>query len=137
MKPNKDISDRIREAAQYMEQKPSKDAWARLEQKLEQQHTERRFSIRRFLSIAASVAVLLVAAVYLFSPKANTESTLAENASPFAVEELKSSKEADQGFYRIVEFQRTHQDRMNLPIDEGNGKKLSVAKFARTEETVK
>lgn len=132
MNTNKDISDLIKDNAHKLAQKPSKDAWARLEQRLDQDAAKPKFSIRRILSIAAAIASLLVVGAFIGFSLQQQQEPLADlstvNTNHFIVEELEV-EEAEKGFYKVVEFQKTYQDRLANPIVEGTGKKLSVAKF--------
>jgi len=109
VKSNKDISDLIRENAHKLEQRPSKNAWERLENKLDQKEIKPRFSIRRILSIAAAVVGLVgFGAIISFS-----------FLQPTAKE---------KGFYEVVEFQHKYQARLSKPIIEGPGKKITLSK---------
>jgi len=134
VKSNKDVSNLIKESAYKLEQKPSKDAWSRLEQRLDQQEqaSKSRFSIRSIFSIAATVAGLLVviSVASFFLQKQNAPLADSSNMAKaaFVVEELEV-EETERGFYEVVEFQKTYHDRLSNPIAEGPGKKLAVAKF--------
>lgn len=131
----KDITSLFQSAEKSLEQQPSANAWERLEARLEEEQAEQRFSLRRWLSVAASVAVLLFAGGYFYSSfngsGANNEATVAMVNQDFEVEpvsEVASTSEQEKGFYRVVEFQRKYQDRLSNPsFQEGARKRLAVS----------
>ncbi len=134
MKSNKDISDLIRENAYKLEQRPSKNAWDRLENRLNEKPAKPRFSIRRILSIAAAVVGLVgFGAMISFSflqqePSMATANYDVETIEEFKVEEMKMLTDEEKGFYEVVEFQHKYQDRLSKPIIEGPRKKMTLAK---------
>ena len=134
MKPKKDISELIRENAYKLEERPSGNAWERLENRLDNQKPKRNFSSRRIWSVAAAVVGLVgfVSVIsFMFQKLGSPEMAMNEaiELTPgFVVEELAVSVDNEQGFYKIVEFQKKHQDRLSNPVPEGSRKKLSVAR---------
>jgi hypothetical protein len=141
----KDIASLFQSAEKSLEQQPSAKAWERLESRLDEEQAAQRFSIRRWLTVAASVAVLLVAGGYFYNSLAdgsNTrESTVAKVNQDFSVElvsENGSTSENEKGFYRVVEFQRKYQDRLSNPsFQEGARKRLAVSASYRNVPTQK
>ncbi len=137
MKSKKDITELIKENAHKLEERPSKDAWARLENRLDQHTGKRTSSIRRLFSMAAS-AVGLIGLGFVISfmlqnkePHMATTNSAEMPAPNFIVEELEAPIDEEQGFYKVVEFQKTYKNRLSKPIVEGSGKKLSVSKNRR------
>lgn len=137
MNSNKDIFDSIRENAHQLEERPSKKAWERLEQRLDERTTKRPFSSKRLLSIAATVVGLLgVVAVISFNFQKQNAPVAAQDIptttiEEFVVEELEVLSEEERGFYKVVEFQKTYQNRLSKPIIEGSGKRLAVSKHVK------
>lgn len=136
MNTKKDISKLIKDNAHKLEERPSKQAWERLEQRLDQQPVRRRFTLHTLTRIAAAM-IGLVAAVSLIGYLSTTQDTkLAANTppdEPFMVEALEVSSDEERGFYKVVEFQKKYQDRLSNPIIEGSGKKLAPARFVKAE----
>jgi len=138
VKSNKDISDLIRENAHKLEGRPSKQAWERLENRLDSKNKAKTFSIRRYWSIAASViglVCILSAISFIFrNNTANQDMAMKTSFEPeasFVVEEMDITEE-EQGFHEVVQYQRKYQDRLSNPIIEGPGKKLEVANIKKS-----
>ena len=66
MKPKKDIFDLFRDNQHKLNERPSQEAWGRLESRLDQHKDRNRTSLYRILSMAAAV-VGLVAFVSVIS----------------------------------------------------------------------
>jgi cytoskeletal protein RodZ len=134
LKSKKDISALIQENAHKLEDRPSKDAWKRLENRLDEHKSKRRFSIYRIISLAAAVIGIVgfVSVISFTFQKQDTNVSANEpSATPqFKVVALEVPK-AELGFYKVVEFQNTYKNRLSKPIIEGSGKKLSVAKSSQ------
>jgi hypothetical protein len=134
LKSKKDISDQIRENAHKLEERPSRDAWERLENRLAEHRAKRRFSLYKWVASAAAVIGIIgfVSAIsFMFRNENSTFSANEEFAvQAFKVEELEVP-DAEQGFYKVVEFQNTYKNRLSNPIIEGSGKRLSVANTHR------
>lgn len=137
MKPKKDISELIRESAHKLDQRPSKKAWKRLENRLDEAPGEkRRFSIRSLFSIAATMVGLVgLASVISFMFQQQDNVSAVNDVAPadhFFVEKLETVSDEEQGFYRVVEFQNRYQDRLSNPsFKEGKRKNFAVAKFVK------
>ncbi len=131
----KDITTVFKSASESLEQQPSANAWDRLEAKLDQEQEAKRFTLGRWLSIAASIAVLLFAGGYFYnslSQDSMMQNDLAINVNKdFAVEQVSATantSEQEKGFYRVVEFQHKYQDRLSNPsFQEGARKQLAVS----------
>lgn len=126
MKNQKDLFDLFRESESQLSERPSSEAWRRLEAKLDERKQRRRTSTtRQVLSIAA--ALLLLATIGIaFSLQNNTDSVLASKEMPTTLEELSSADALamDQPL-KVVEFTRKHVSRLANPVAEGAaGKKL-------------
>lgn len=132
----RDISESIKNNAHKLEQKPAPDLWNRLEQRLDtEQPKTKRFSFFK-LGIAASVIGLIgvVAAIsFMFKTSLNDKALAANHTVSFKVENIdeQALDDAEEGFYKVVAFQKSYRNRLSNPIIEGTGKKLSVAKAYR------
>ncbi|MEM1322296.1 MAG: hypothetical protein AAGG75_18685 [Bacteroidota bacterium] len=131
MKRQKDIFDLFRDNSHKLEERPSSQAWRKLEQRLEERHRRRRPFFFRPLSMAAAVAMLvvLVSLISLLSPQeSNKELAKADriNRLPEVIEDLPTYTDAIDGVQQVVEFQRKHRSRLANPVAEGDYSKRLV-----------
>ena len=112
MKRQKDIFDLFRDNSHKLEERPSSQAWRKLEQRLEERHRRRRPFFFRPISMAAAIAMLvvLVSLISLLSPFENPNKELAMadkiNRLPEVIEDLPTYTDAIDGVKQVVEFQR-------------------------------
>jgi|GEM_PF-861370 len=127
MKPKKDIFTLFRQSRHKLDEPPSRQAWQKLERRLDGHRNRGSFQLYRSLAMVAAV-VALVAVVFgisilleQFEPKAD--------AGPVAMEELSYSETEDDGFRTVVEFQKKYKSRFARPvsIDEGSPEKRLVS----------
>ena len=130
MKDKKDITELFKSNQDKLNRRPSKQAWRRLEARLEAHQSRNRLSFIRHLSMAAAVAALvaLIFAVSIFmdQPQSNMALHETEESLHFVLEDL-NQQDADEAALQVVEFTRHYQDRMSNPIEEGDHKKKIVA----------
>ncbi|MDX1942709.1 MAG: DUF6265 family protein [Saprospiraceae bacterium] len=122
----KTIADLFKENEQKLNEKPSPQAWRRLERRLDERRQYSKVSVFRQLgSIAALIAlggfVTLLALLFEPSKKATFA---AENYNP---EPLEDSNTGTSG-NKIVEFIHQYQDRLSKPIAEGGiGRRIMLS----------
>ncbi|MFT4762791.1 MAG: hypothetical protein ACI9XO_001114 [Paraglaciecola sp.] len=126
----KDIEDIFRKSEHRLAQRPSANAWRKLDNKLDKHRSRSRMSVVRILSMAASL-IILVGAVYFFT-QSRTEKKAIASAEKISVEMQPESlselpaMEA-QPILPKIEFQRKIQAGNAPIINEGpRGKKLVV-----------
>jgi hypothetical protein len=133
----KDIDDIFRKSEHRLSQRPSANAWRKLDSKLDKHRSRSRMSVVRVFSMAASL-LILVGAVYLFT-NSHTETTnkavAVVDATPESFTELPVT--GIQPMMPKIEFQRRIQAGQTPIINEGpRGKKLVVL-TAKTEKRIK
>lgn len=124
MEPSRDIFDLFRDHQHKLTEQPAKASWKKLERRLDAHQKRNRMALRRNLSVAATLA-LLIGLTFLisFTIGRSTQSEL-QTAAQF--EEF-SVEEDDQAAYRFVSFSRKYQNQPSLYIQEGtNQHKLLV-----------
>ncbi|MCH2083163.1 MAG: hypothetical protein MK226_12295 [Saprospiraceae bacterium] len=124
----KELFNLFRDNQHKLDQKPSNQAWRRLESRLDAHQNRTRISFVRHLSMAAAIAALLalIFAISIFLDHGNHHNMAErEQQLNFVLEEL-DQRDADEGALKVVEFSRQYQDRMRNPIEEGTEKKKIV-----------
>ena len=124
----KELFNLFRDNQHKLDQKPSNQAWRRLESRLDAHQNRTRISFVNHLSMAAAIAALLalIFAISIFLDHGNHHNMAErEQQLNFVLEEL-DQRDADEGALKVVEFSRQYQDRMRNPIEEGTEKKKIV-----------
>ena len=125
----KDIEDIFRSSEHRLAQRPSANAWRKLDNKLDKNRSRSRMSVVRMLSMAASL-LILVGAVYLFTNSKIAQKRLAsaESVAEVQLENLAELPTSDaEPTPPRVEFHRKMQTTQTPIINEGpRGKKLVV-----------
>lgn len=124
----KELFNLFRDNQHKLDQKPSNQAWRRLESRLDAHQNRTRISFVSHLSMAAAIAALLalIFAISIFLDHGNHHNMAErEQQLNFVLEEL-DQRDADEGALKVVEFSRQYQDRMRNPIEEGTEKKKIV-----------
>lgn len=135
----KDIEDIFRKSEHRLAQRPSANAWRKLDSKLDKHRSRSRLSVVRVMSMAASL-LILVGAVYFFTNSKNTNQndSVTEkmiNMQPEMLSELPVGEA--KPILPKIEFQRQMQAGRTPIINEGpRGKKLVVL-TSKTEKTMK
>lgn len=124
----KNIEDIFRKSEHRLSQRPSANAWRKLDSKLDKHRSRSRMHVVRLFSMAASL-LILVGAVYLFTnSKTETNASqdaVAINMPPESLNELPNAEA--QPILPKIEFQRKIQAGQTPIINEGpRGKKLVV-----------
>ena len=124
MSNKKDMFDLFRESEQQLTERPSSDAWRRLEARLDEgkkEQNEQKKSVlyRRLLSVAA-VAILLVTIGLAMLLQQKQDANLTASAEmPSILEDLSTYETATHEPLKVVEFTRKHVSRLANPIEEG------------------
>jgi len=125
----KDIEDIFRKSEHRLSQRPSANAWRKLDSKLDKHRSRSRMSVVRVMSMAASL-LILVGAVYFFTNSRgdNDQVARAEKAAIMETEMLVELPATEvQPILPKIEFQRKIQAGNTPIINEGpRGKKLVV-----------
>ena len=130
----KELFDLFRDNQYKLNQRPSSQAWRRLESRLDTHQNRTRISFVRHLSMAAAVAALLAlvfAISIFFDHNGHDDMAEREQQLNFVLEEL-DQRDADEGALKVVEFSRQYQDRMRNPIEEGSEKKKIVLSLPKS-----
>ncbi len=128
MKTKKDPFDLFRDNQHKLSERPSPQAWRRLERRLDAHKNRRSGSwFSSHLGMVAAIA-LLVVSITVISFLTNHKNEIQAAASepvPAQLEELTASAD-QQEMLKVVEFSRRYQDRLAKPtVNEGQkGKKL-------------
>lgn len=135
----KDIFDLFREKSDELEQKPSAQAWARIESKMAAKRPSmvRPTRVRKLpqpLGIAAALALLLgLSVVFMWLSEQNHQGVLAHQQLPLELEELQII--VDDQSSSAVEKTPAHLDIIpTKPIIEGNSSQKLVAKQESFQE---
>lgn len=137
----KDIADIFKQSEHRLAQRPSANAWRKLDHKLDKHRSRSHLSVVRLMSMAASL-LIVVGAIYLFSNSKTKNTSIAQSEAvemPIPPETLSdlSKEEAGQPILPRLEFQRKIQAKNTPIINEGpRGKKLVVL-TSKTEKKVK
>jgi hypothetical protein len=126
MKHHKDIFDLFRDSQHKLNERPSPEAWRRLERRLDNHRHRNRFAMNRHYGMVAAVValVLLVTIFSLFIDKGSNRMLAINGEQPVAVEDLLYS-DVDVEALKIVEFARQYQGEVAYPVREGSqGRKL-------------
>ncbi len=132
MKPKKDISDLFRDNQHKLNESPSRQAWERLESRLDNHKDRNRTSIYRILSMAAAVVVLVVFASVITFVLNTNEKPMALNESmsdSFKIEELKVLTTSNENHNQIAVYKRKYNNHLSNPIMEGKANKKLIAKM--------
>ncbi len=132
MKPKKDIFDLFRDNQQKLNESPSRQAWDRLEARLDNHKTRNRTSLYRILSMAAAIVVLVVFVSVITFVLNTNEKPMALNESmsaSFKIEELKVMTVSSEHDSKIAAYQRKYNNHLSNPIMEGKANKKLIAKM--------
>lgn len=139
MKNKKDLFDLFRESEHKLEERPSNDAWRKLERKLDTRQTRHTTTIYRQLAMVAAVIALvaIISVISLLVEKQNDQFAAANDTqAPYHLEDLEVYTDASNTPYKIVEFQRAHHSRISNPtIQEGSRNQRLVAVNTIYQET--
>ena len=137
----KDIDDIFRKSEHRLTQRPSANAWRKLDNKLDKHRSRSQMSVVRIFSIAASL-LILVGAVYLFTNSktgqnsTSSKTVIAAEMQPESMTELPATEA--QPMLPKMEFQRKIQAGQTPIINEGpRGKKLVVLTSKREKRMKK
>ncbi len=119
MKIKKTISGLFRDNQHQLNEKPSPQAWRRLERKLEDHRRHQKVSILRQATSIAAVLALggLITLLGLLFDSQKPNALALNNYTPEQLEDLQVSDNED---IRIAEYIRTYRDRLTQPIAEGD-----------------
>ncbi|RMG81333.1 MAG: hypothetical protein D6714_13135 [Bacteroidetes bacterium] len=127
MARKKDIESLFRESEHKLTERPSLQAWRRLEHKLEHRRQRHRIGYRRMILVAAAV-VTLVAVTGLFSPFLNqneSPSSITDSLPYFETEDLVNTKPQPEFREEVNEYLRKVSSRKTDPaILEGTKDKV-------------
>lgn len=127
MKPKKDIFQIFRENEHKLNQKPSPQAWRKLERRLDARRHQGRSTLYRHSAMAAGVLALvaLISLIAVLVDQKTTPNYLAVNQpGPVHLEEL-TYTDVDMEALRVVEFTNQAVNR-GANITEGNRDQLLV-----------
>ncbi len=139
MRPKKDIFDLFKDNQHKLNERPSQQAWDRLESRLDSHKERNRTSIYRILSMAAAI-VVLVAFVSIISTLFNTDAQMAQDSmsdsvpvnqsilTTFKTEELKVLSVSNEGHRQIAAYQKKYNQHLSSPIMEGKSNKKLIAR---------
>lgn len=136
----KDIDDIFRKSEHRLTQRPSANAWRKLDSKLDKHRSRSRMSIVRIFSMAASL-LILVGAVYLFTNSkteqnsASSKTAIAAEMQPESMTELPATEA--QPMLPKIEFQRKIQAGQTPIIKEGPRGKKFVVLTSKVEKQMK
>ncbi|GJM36479.1 MAG: hypothetical protein DHS20C18_54800 [Saprospiraceae bacterium] len=127
MKSQKDPFEVFKNNQHKLSEKPSAQAWRRLERRLDAHQNHRKYSWFSQMGMVAAV-LLLVALITIISTLTEQKKVLqtaSQEAFPAQMEELSTSVD-QQEMLKVVEFSRRYQERLTKPsVNEGKqGKKL-------------
>lgn len=135
----KDLEDIFRQSEHRLVQRPSANAWRKLDSKLDKHRSRSRMSVVRVMSMAASL-LILVGAVYFFT---NSRAEKNQVASADDLVEMQTEMLGElpateaQPILPKIEFQRKIQAGNTPIINEGpRGKKL-VLLTSKSEKRMK
>ena len=137
MKRQKDIFDLFRENQSKLNERPSPQAWRRLESRLDAHRNRNRVSLYRQLFMVAAV-IALVALTSLLTVLADKNQQQYQADNIYATEQLNAPAPAEQQeALKIAEFSRKSHDRMSNPIQEGAARqKLIPSKISPDNQPV-
>ena len=132
MKSQKDIFDLFRENEHKLQEKPSNQAWNKLEQRLERQRGRRRILPFNSYLMAASVVGLLVVITMMGGIFNGTNNSLHLTESKGEVrplEDLVAVQPDREKIDALIAFQRSYQEKVReQPVEEGDGEKKLVVR---------
>jgi Domain of unknown function (DUF6265) len=132
MRPKKDIFDLFRDNQHKLNERPSHQAWERLESRLDERKNRSRTSIYRILSMAAAVLVLVVfvsVISFVLNTKADRMTTNEYMPKLFETEELKVLTVSSENDYQIATYQKKYNNHLSSPIMEGKANKKLIARM--------
>ena len=125
MENNKEFSQVVKQRADGLRVEPSANAWAKLDDRLNQHDRKTKvISLRTWLAYAASAAVLVFAVVnfsyYLDSPNTAEAQSVAYDGPKdlMDLDEMEDS-EVQYNFAKVVEYKQQMKSRASKTIDEG------------------
>ncbi len=135
---NKDIFDLFRESHRKLDERPSADAWSRLEHRLDNRKVQSKRYFSRLSMMAASVIFLvgITAVLTLFLGQQHQDEMAVATSKPVALEELQRSNGSSDGLYKILESKRKMQARGANTFKEGTADKKLVANITEKKEFV-
>lgn len=109
-------------------EKPSREAWQRLERRLDDHYgrrRQRRFNRQHPMAMAATLLILIVM-IGLITLLTDRKSSVKGQHASVQFEEIQAGNA--ESVKEVMEFTRRHQERLSKPIAEGeDGKKLLIA----------
>ncbi|MEN0006959.1 MAG: DUF6265 family protein [Bacteroidota bacterium] len=125
MKHHKDIFDLFRDNQHKLNERPSPEAWRRLERRLDNHRVRHRSAFQQPFGMVAAIVVLAVlVSILAFMLDRSSSRLLAVNGQPIPVENLIQS-DVDVEALKVVEFTKQYQEEIAYPIREGSqGRKL-------------
>lgn len=126
MKHQKDIFDLFRNSQHKLQERPSPEAWRRLERRLDQRRSRHRPAISRSLAIAAAILVLiaLISVLSIIVDKRASNYMALNGIGEMPMENLVFT-DVDREALKVVEFTHEYQAQVAYPVREGTfGKKL-------------
>jgi|GEM_PF-2418582 len=125
MENNKEFSQVVKQRADELRVEPSANAWAKLDDRLNQHDRKTKvISLRTWLAYAASAAVLVFAVVnfsyYLDSPNtAEAQSVTYDGPKDLMDLDEMEDSEVQYNFAKVVEYKQQMKSRASKTIDEG------------------
>ena len=132
MKPKKDIFDLFRDNQHKLNERPSHEAWGKLESRLDQHKDRNRSSIYRILSMAAAVVglVFFVSVISLMLKPNHEKMAVSEIAMDrFSTEELKVITVSNESDGQIAAYHKKYDNHLSSPIMEGKANKKLIARM--------
>ena len=126
-KMKKELFDLFRENEHKLEERPSSDAWRRLEARLDDRKRRRQSNtFRQMLSVAAVLLLLITVGLAISIQQQDNTSQL--TASVQVLEDLSTYEESSEQPLKVMEFTRKHISRLANPIEEGSVEKKLLPK---------
>lgn len=125
MRKQENMYEFFRSREHLLEERPSREAWQRLERRLDQHRMRSRNSLRRNLLLVAAVFALALLATVV-SVSVNTAETN-KTSQAYQLETV-STLDGDPTAYQAITFAHQYQDRLRQPIEEGSSQQKLVVK---------
>ncbi len=122
MNNKKDLFELFRESEHKLNQRPSSDAWRRLESRLDERRASQKTNLFRQLLSIAALLILLATIAIAFSLQTNQSSKQTASNTPAILEDLTYSQ-SDNEPLKVIEFTRRHVSRLANPVAEGDADK--------------
>ena len=120
-----DIEELFRANQHKLTERPSRQAWEKLEGRLDKHRGRHRIGRRnQYAMVAALLFLIAMAGAMSLFTNTNT-STSDQRSASIELEEMTNATSTKA--LKVVEFTRHHQERLAKPMDEGDsGKELVV-----------